>query len=132
MIETQSIDDLEEQLADYFGFIPAVYITADEGAPFKIPNPALLDDDQQERWDELRFELEKCDRDDDGSPAHPYCMNGQPLKPSYHVRLGQALLGDRYAEYRAAGGSGNQIGLIWSRMSDAAGREPAAAAEDDE
>jgi hypothetical protein len=100
-----------------------------------------MDDDQQERFEDLQFLLEGCDRepdteiaervvtDSDGNvttlPAQtlpgdyktPYRINGELLKPPYAVRLAKALFGEEgYAEYKAGGGIANQISIEWARM----------------
>lgn len=135
---TVSVQEAKEQAADYFGFTASVFIQVDGGKVFEIPNPGLMNDDQQERWEELQFALEKCDREpdieipadstlEDGSaiPAQsikgnvitPYRVNGELLKPPYNVRLAKALFGEEgYAEYKAGGGIANQIALEWARM----------------
>lgn len=84
---------------------------------FDIPNPVLLDDDQQDRWDDLQFELESCDRDHHGNTITPHRTDGVLMRPTFAVRLATALWGeDGYAEYRAGGGVSNQIGMEWARM----------------
>ena len=131
------VKEAREQAAEYFGFISSVPIQLENGTVFEIPNPGLLDDDQQERWDELLFLLEQCDRDEDlvvpgykredgtevpervipGELKTPYRINGELLKPPYAVRVAKALFGeDGYAEFKANGGSSNQIALEWARM----------------
>lgn len=131
-----STQEAKEQAAEYFGFAASVYVRGKSGEVWEIPNPGLLDDDQQERWEELQFLLEDCDRKpdievpertlDDGTviPARtipgdlktPYRINGELLKPSYNVRLAMALFGDEYEDFKADGGSGNQVALEWARM----------------
>ncbi len=111
--------EAKEQAADYWGFTPSVPIEVEGGKVFEIPNPALMDDDQQERWEELQYQLESCDRAPDGEYLTPYRVDGELLKPPYNVRLAQALWGeDGYAEYKAGGGISSQIGLEWTRMSE--------------
>lgn len=134
----KSTQEAKEQAAEYFGFTASVYIKTKDGRVWEIPNPGLMDDDQQERWEELQFELEQCDREDDtvipeqrledgtlvmpartirGEVITPHRINGQLLKPPYHVRLAIALFGEEgYREYKAGGGISNQIALEWARM----------------
>lgn len=117
MPNTVTFAEVESQLADYFGITPRTTIQID-GAVFDIPNPVLLDDDQQTRWDELQFELERCDRDADGNVITPHRTDGVLMKPPFAVRLATALWGeDGYAKYKAGGGVSNQISLEWARMS---------------
>lgn len=132
-----SVRDAKEQAAEYFGFTASTFIQVDGGKVFEIPNPGLMNDDQQERWEELQFELENCDREDDivipehkledgttvpsstlpGEVKTPYRIDGQLLKPPYNVRLAKALFGeDGYNEYKAGGGIANQIAMEWARM----------------
>lgn len=139
-----STEEAKVQAAEYFGFAASTFIevVSKEGQKrvFEIPNPALLDDDQQERFDQLKFEMEQCDREPDtevpeqtvivddqvqtipgytipGAVKQPLRINGELLKPPYAVRLAIALFGeDGYAEYKAGGGVANQIGLEWARM----------------
>lgn len=129
--------EAKEQAADYFGFTAGVSIQLDNGKVFEIPNPAMLDDDQQERYEEFLFVLEQCDREEDievpertlsdgtvlpaatvkGDLKKPLRINNELLKPSYNVRLAQVLFGeDGYADFKAAGGSGSQVALEWTRM----------------
>lgn len=142
-----SFDELKTALADHHGFAASVPILGDDGAVYDIPNPGLLDDDQMERWEELQFDLEQCDREPsrvenvervlrDGSTVSvattvpgdlktPYRIDGELMRPSYSVRLTQVIFGDRAKDYKAAGGSGSQVAIEWSKMN----REFAAASE---
>lgn len=137
---TAPVEDAKEQAADYFGFASAAYIEVEKDGVkkvFEIPNPGLMNDDQQERWDELQFEMEGWDREDDiiipertledgsvipgatipGDFKTPYRINGELLKPPYSVRLAIALWGkEGYEEYKAGGGISNQIPMEWARM----------------
>lgn len=131
----------KQQAAEYFGFAASAFIQVKGGKVFEIPNPGLLDDDQQARWEALQFELEQCDREpgvelpprtiigDDGEKIEvpgtsipgdykvPYRINGELLSPPYNVRLAIALFGkEGYEEYKAGGGISNQIALEWARM----------------
>lgn len=132
-----SVEEAKQQAADYFGFTASTSIRVANGKVFEIPNPGLMDDDQQERWEALQFELEQCDREPDievpeqtlpdgtvisartvrGDFLTPYRKNGELLTPPYNVRLAQALFGeDGYAEYKAQGGIAAQIAMEWARM----------------
>ena len=132
-----SVDEAKQQAAEYFGFTASTHIRVANGTIFEVPNPGLMDDDQQERWEELQFELEQCDREPDlhvpeqtlsdgtklaartvrGDLISPYRKNGELLKPPYNVRLAKALFGEQgYAEYKAGGGIANQIAMEWARM----------------
>lgn len=91
-------------------------VVADDGTVFTIPSPYLLDDDQQERYEELQFDLEKCDRDASGDLLVPYRIDGKPLTPNYNTRLAKAILGDDYEAFKAAGFTGGRITLEWAAM----------------
>ena len=111
-----SMAESKERAADYLGFTASTRVTAGNRS-FDIPNPGLLDDDQQDRWEDLQFELEQYDRDDSGDLITPYRKDGRLITPSYNARLGVVLFGeDGYAEFKAGGGSGSQIALEWARM----------------
>lgn len=133
---TISTQDAKEQAAEYFGFAASVYVQG-KSRIWEIPSPALMDDDQQERWDELQFTLEQCDREDDivipartredgsvspeqvieGDYKKPYRINGELLKPTYNARLAIALFGDEgYEEFKKDGGSGSLVAMEWARM----------------
>lgn len=136
-----SVKEAKEQAAEYFGFTASAFIQIDSGKVFEIPNPGLMDDDQIERYEDLQFLLESCDRDadevipagsfkDDDGNAHsypervikgdfkkPFRIDGALLRPPYAVRLATVLFGDEgYAEYKAGGGIAAQVALEWARM----------------
>lgn len=132
-----SVDEARQQAAEYFGFTASASIRVSTGEVFEIPNPGLMDDDQQERWEALQFDLESCDRDESielpeqkledgtvipprtikGDILTPYRKNGELLKPPYNVRLAIALFGEEgYRKYKAGGGIANQIAMEWARM----------------
>lgn len=129
-----SAKDAREQAAEQLGFMAGVFIDLGDGEPFEIPNPSLLDPDQQDRYDQLLMDLEGLDRhpdpvEKDGSPK--LGADGVPLKGSimlphrkdgvrvenYETRLAKALFGDDdYKRFIAAGGRPSQIGVHWSEM----------------
>lgn len=126
-----------EQVAEFHGFAASVNIQIGDEI-FEIPNPSLLDDDQQERFNALQAEINKvCDREDDieipehttedgtvfpaktikGDLKQPFTVDGDPLTPAYNTRLAIALFGEeRYRKFKAGGGRSNQIALIWGQM----------------
>ncbi|QPO16633.1 tail assembly chaperone [Mycobacterium phage KashFlow] len=131
-----SIKEAQEQAAEYFGFTAGYQIQVGDEI-FEIPNPGLLDDDQQQRWEELQFKLEKCDREDDvvippytledgttvpqrtikGELKTPYQIDGELMRPPYNVQLAIALWGEEaYERFKAGGGRSNLIPLQWARM----------------
>lgn len=126
-----------EQAAEYHGFAASVEIEIGDEI-FEIPNPSLMDDDQQERFNDLNAEIERiCDREDDieipehtteegsvfpartlrGELKQPYTVDGEPLRPAYNTRLAVVLFGEEgYKRFKAGGGRSNQIALIWGQM----------------
>lgn len=136
-----SVREAKDQAAEYFGFTASAFIQVEGGRVFEIPNPGLMDDDQIERYEELQFTLEQCEReadtvipervvkDDDGNSVTfpervirgdfktPYRIDGKLLKPPYAVRLATAVFGEEgYAEYKAGGGIASQVSMEWARM----------------
>ncbi|TDH48892.1 hypothetical protein E2F47_22260 [Mycobacterium eburneum] len=113
---TVSIRDAREQAAEYLGFVASEKLTAENGEVFEIPFPSLLDDEQQERYDDLQFEMRSLDKDDDGEPLEPHSIDGKRLPP-YDIRLAKAIFGeDGYARFKAAGGRSSDVSLIWWKM----------------
>lgn len=122
------------QAAEYLGFTASTEIVLDSGEVFEIPNPGLLDDDQQERFEALQAELDSFDHDEvevpiveyaveqkpDGTTVsnpvtvghktervlltNPHRKDGKPVKPPYNVRLAIALWGEDAYERYKAGG----------------------------
>lgn len=105
--------EAREQAAESTGFLASIVIKAGD-KEFEVPQRGLLDDDQAERMAELELETETWDREPDqtiaektypGPLKRPYRKNGELVKPSYAVRVAQALWGeDTYRAYKAAGG----------------------------
>ncbi len=64
--EGQTPQQASEQAAEFFGFAASekIKVQGPDGTVevFEVPNPALLNDDQQERWDALQFDIQQCDR----------------------------------------------------------------------
>lgn len=128
--------EAREQAAEDLGFASAFLIDIGNGETVEIPYPGLLDDDQQQRYNELQAELETLDRedvpilDDNGNPVlddggkprmrsvvkEPHRKDGKLLEP-YTVRLCKALFGDAgYAKLKKAGVRANDINAYWIRM----------------
>lgn len=128
--------EARDQVADDLGFAAAFAIDIGNGESVEIPYPGLLDDDQQQRYNELQAELEDLDTDDvplvddegvpvldaDGNPRvrkvvkEPHRRKGKLLEP-YTVRLCKALFGEAgYARLKAAGVRANDINAYWIRM----------------
>lgn len=125
MSEQRSFVEARDQASEYLGFAASERIVTDNGV-FEIPNPSLLDDEQQARYDALQLEVESWDRhpdvlDDNGEVTRrgelkePYRKDNQ-LVEHYNIQLAKAIFGDRYEAFVAAGGRGNDVNLIWWRM----------------
>ena len=114
MSDSKSFADARSQAAEFLGFAASERISTDSGV-FEIPNPSLLDDDQQQRYDKLQLEVESWDRDEDGDLKEPYRKDGQ-LVESYNVQLAKALFGSKFKDFKAAGGRSSDVALIWWRM----------------
>lgn len=127
------VNDARMQAAEKLGFMAGVFVHLGDGKSFEIPNPSLLDPEQQARYDQLQFEMEKLDRhpdpvDPEGKPLLD--KNGQPRKgevkiphrvgnelvENYETRLAKALFGNDYERFVNAGGRPSQIGVHWSEM----------------
>jgi hypothetical protein len=130
----EAASDQVEELAKFFGFASHAYITAG-GEKFKITNPNLLSDEQQERYDDVQAELRTFDRE----PARnlitnevvvdpktgeavtnliePHMKDGVRVRPTYWSRVLRAIVGDdTHDRFVKKGGSSNEFRLIWSRM----------------
>lgn len=127
--EPKTFEDAREQAAEYLGFVASERIRTADGTVFEIPNPSLLDDDQQSRYDQLQFDTEswECHPDilDDkgevkvrGSLKEPHRKDGV-LVENYNIQLAKAIFGDRYDAFRAAGGRANDVAVIWWKMNKA-------------
>jgi hypothetical protein len=120
--------EAREQAAEYLGFMASIQLDLGDGTMFEVPNPGLLDDDQQVAFDELQASLEDLDhedvqiRGDDGKlrtesrPKDPHRKDGKLLEP-YNIRLCKALFGEQgYQRFKAAGGRAADVGIYWSQM----------------
>lgn len=131
MPEFDSFEAAREQAAEYLGYVASEKIRTPRGDVFEIPNPSLLDEDQQAAYDRLQFEVESWDRDpdvlnDDGSvkirgqikePARKTGEDGRTvLVENYNTQLAKAIFGDRYDAFKAAGGRGNDVAFFWAKM----------------
>lgn len=126
MQEPVSPREARDQAADYIGLVASVSVKADNGEVFEIPNPWLLDDDQQQRFDQLQFDLECLDKAPDYQDEHGNVFPGRVLEPHrkngilvehYNVRLAKAIFGDDvYQRFKAAGGRANDVALVWRKM----------------
>jgi len=119
--------EAREQAAECLGFMASQPIQIGDEV-FEVPHPSLLDDDQQNRYDELQLSLEDLARwpditDDDGNVLRqgeikdPHRTKDGKLVESYNIRLAKALFGEAaYKKFKAGGGSGNTVAAIWFQM----------------
>jgi hypothetical protein len=130
--------DAIEAAAEFLGFMSGIPIDIGGGETWVLPNPSLLDDDQEDRYNEalneIRKEDEQLDRepdpltadgqpklDDDGQPIKGAVITpaqiGGELVPNRNVRIAEALMGpDVYTKFKAAGGRASQITIHWQQM----------------
>jgi len=115
-----SFEEARAQAAEALGFVASEIITIGS-AKFEIPNPSLLDEDQQSAVDALDVDMdENWDRHEPvkdgerGALKIPHRKNGVPI--NYNRELAKALFGEQYEAFKAAGGRPNDVALIWSRM----------------
>jgi hypothetical protein len=141
--QTFSPSEAREQAAEYLGMLASVKIKVEDakGAEvFEVPNPTLLDDEQQKRYDALQFSLEALERYPDVKDADGNVIRrGEPLEPHrdkegklvehYNIRLAKAIFGDvGYKRFVAGGGRGNDVAAVWyqmqKRLTEAAKQDP--------
>lgn len=126
MPEFDSFEAAREQAAEYLGYVASEKIRTPRGDVFEIPNPSLLDDDQQQRYDQLQLDVESWDRHDDvlnddgsvktrGAIKEPARKDGE-LVENYNIQLAKAIFGDRYEAFKAAGGRANDVSFFWAKM----------------
>ncbi|MBZ4574705.1 hypothetical protein [Mycobacterium avium] len=126
MPEFDSFEAAREQAAEYLGYVASEKIRTPRGDVFEIPNPSLLDDEQQQRYDELQLEVESWDRhddvlNDDGTVKHRGALKEPSRKDgvlveNYNIQLAKAIFGDRYEAFKAAGGRANDVAFLWAKM----------------
>lgn len=136
-VEAKTFEQARSQAAECLGFTVSENIVTAKGEVFEIPNPSLLDDDQQNRYDRLRLESETWDHHPDvtdadgnvirtGALKDPHRAKGK-LVESFEIQQAKAILGDRYEAFKAAGGRASDISVIWWKMN----KELAKRQEDD-
>jgi hypothetical protein len=141
--------DAIEQTAQYLGFMAGMPIDIGDAQPWILPNPSLLGDEQEDRYNQelvdQELEAEQYDRypdvlDDDGEVVtrgavkQPPRINGVIVE-NRDVRIAKALMGaDVYAKFKAAGGRASQITLHWQHMGkfmrDRAAKDPKSGGSD--
>jgi hypothetical protein len=119
--------EARDQAAECLGFIRGRLFDLGSDQTWELPNPSLLDDEQQERYNAYLFEIDQMDRYPDqtdaggnvigrGDVMDPPRKDGHLLPPN-DIRLAKALMGDDiYAKFIKAGGRSSQIRVHWSEM----------------
>jgi hypothetical protein len=124
--EPKTFEAARQQAAEYLGFLDGVKVRTERGDVFEIPNPSLLDDDQQTRFDKLQLEIESWDRHEDilnedgsvrteGALKEPNRKDNE-LVENYNIQLAKAIFGDRYEAFKTAGGRASDVSTIWWKM----------------
>lgn len=138
-VTAEADEAAREQLAEYFGFAKSEVIPAG-GEDFEIPNPSLLTEGQQERYDAVQHALRKFAHETivirnaitnevvvdpkTGDPLTDRILiephedsDGELISPPYWSRVLKAVIGDDdYARFISKGGRPNQFRLVWSKM----------------
>lgn len=128
-----------EQAANYDSVFDPTPLELDNGDVIDIPphpNLNMLDEDEQEAYEDLLAEMRSYDREPDiyipeqklengvVLPAEtrrgaligpPYYKDGVRVTPAHRTRVVQAALGaEKYAQLRAAGKSSADVWRIWN------------------
>lgn len=138
------VSEAREQAKAYDGLFAPTPLELDDGTTIDIPphpNLRMLDDDRQEAYEELLFEVESYDRGPDifipeqkvkdssgnemvlpsetkqGDLLVPYRKDGKLVKPPHTVKVVIAALGeDVYARLRAGGRSAADVWRVWNQQ----------------
>jgi hypothetical protein len=141
-----------EQAESYESVFGPTPLELEDGTTINIPphpNLNMLDDAQQEAYEELMFEIESFDRERDiyipeqkldngvilpsetrrGALLTPFRKDGELVRPPHSVRVVQAALGpELYAALRAGGRSAADVWRTWNaqglRIADRAEMDP--------
>lgn len=141
-IDPEAIEAAREQADDFESFLRPLEIPVKDGV-FKVTHPNMLDDDQDELYQQMRYEFNQCDRAEEEVPtstfvtkdgttttieAHvvkggfidPFQKDGKRITPSYNVQMAKILLGteEEYARFKAAGGTSNAIAIALAKRSE--------------
>lgn len=122
--------DAREQASEgRYGFLRSEFRRTKDGDEFEIPHRDLLDNEQQDRWDDLQDEMRSYEREPDvlapdgktviakGPLIYPHYKDGQRVRPSWPERLAIMLWDKAGAAKAKAGGINfNEIELIWSKQ----------------
>lgn len=119
------------QACEHVGFMASKIITVGDET-FEIPNPSLLSDEQQSRYDQLQLDMEtddELDRHPDvkttdgetvsrGAPKEPLRTKEGKLVESYNTRLAKAIFGpQQFKKFLNLGGRSADVVLYWTEMS---------------
>lgn len=64
-LHTANAQDAREQADEFDSLLHSDTVVGANGEEFVVPHKDLFDNDQQERWDDMRFEREQYDREPD-------------------------------------------------------------------
>jgi hypothetical protein len=126
-----------EQAETYDSMFAPIPLELNNGTVLNVPphpNLGMLDDDQQEAYEELMFEVESYDREEDvvlpehtlssgtvvpgrvikGDLKVPYRKDGVLVKPSHRTRVVQVSLGeDAYNQLVSGGRKAVDVWRLW-------------------
>lgn len=108
-----TFEEFREQAAQYFGFAADMTL-----AGFTITHPQALSEEQQEAYDNLRIYVEDSEelmRNPNGSAKEPMRTKAGK-RVSYDELLAKVWLGDKYPEFRAAGGRDIDVSRATTKM----------------
>jgi hypothetical protein len=130
-----------EQAKEHDSVFAPMQLELDGGATIEVPphpNLGMLDDDSQEQYEALLFEVDtEYDREPDiyipeqklssgailpaetrrGDLKRPYRKNGELVRPPHSVRVVQAALGETvYKQLREGGKSAADVWRLWNEQ----------------
>lgn len=137
-VQPKSFEEARRQACEYMGVVMSEILEAPNGEKFEIPNLSMLDDDQRMRYDQVKLDSESWDhhpesetevRQQDGTtvkvkipaelkmPHRKTNTEGKPeLVEHYDIQCVKAVLGNRYAAFKKAGGHAAMVTMIWHAM----------------
>jgi hypothetical protein len=141
-----------EQAETHESLFAPMELELDDGTTVEVPphpNLMMLDDDRQEDYEELMFEVESYDREPDlyipeqtlssgvilpaetkrGGIKLPYRKDGELIRPPHSVKVVQAALGEKqYLRLREGGRCAADVWKLWNdqglRIADRQAADP--------
>ena len=115
---SMKISELREQAIEAMNHTPYIEfedVLHEDGTPFRVWHPLLVDDEAQTRIDLVQSRRD-LDRDDNDVVKFPNTIKGKPADPDV-IRLARAVLGaDEHKKFLAAGGNSQDINMAWLVM----------------